>query len=307
MRKRVVSTAVVTAALTLTLGLTGCTSVSAGEACVPTLSSGALTNSVKDVGGFDTEPTITLPKQITIGGAQTRTIERATDRSRAIEQDAVLTVNYALYEDANGTILEGSNTFTTGRGSDFLPFTEGVSQGSFLNALECAAPGDRLVVAFDPAESTAIAGSVGLAEGTNIIALVDVHDVVPLHLQGRVKNLPSGFPGVITNEDGQPGVVVAPGKAPTEFKAAPRIEGPGTTVKASDGVVANFMKVSWTGELEVNTRADGGPSFVGTAEQPINEVREMLTGATVGSQMVYLVPDAAGSASIYVVDILAAG
>lgn len=300
------SVAVLAGTLLVATGLVGCTS-SSEPFCEPMLGSGALTKNVSVLGGFGTEPTLSVNDDITIGGAQSLTIDRAKDRTRIANSDSVLTINYAIFEAANGTVIEASESFAGNTGHEFVPFFMDSQQGSFLDALQCAAPGDRVVVAFGPEEAESISGSIGAPAGTNIVAVVDVHEVIGLKLDGRTKNLPSGFPGVINNETGQPGVVIAPGKAPAEAKSATRIIGPGEVVSPEQSVVANFMQVTWDGNMIENTHDSSGPRLVGTSNEPIEGFRTALDGKTVGSQVVYLQPSAAGTADIFVIDILAAG
>lgn len=286
--------------------LTGCSSAPAPDHCEPRLTSGALSSNVQVNGGFDSAPDIKIPQGFTFGNSQVTFTERAADRRQAIQSDSVATVNFALFESASGQIIEQNEGFGTGTGTSFVPVRPGEEQGAFLDALECAAPGDRLVAVFSPAEAQAISGRIGAPPETALVILVDVHAVQPVKVQGSPRALPFGFPSVVTDETGQPGIVSTPEPAPTTVKVATRITGSGPVVKASDNIVANSMQVTWLGRL-VDNSWPTGPTFIGNEESPLSAVREHLTGQTVGSQVIVLVPSDTGSADIHVVDILAAG
>ncbi|HUH52790.1 MAG TPA: hypothetical protein VLZ31_01945 [Microbacteriaceae bacterium] len=305
MRNRFIPIVITGGAMLMTLA--GCATSSLTATCEPVLSDGALVKNVSVLGGFGTEPNISIPQGFTVGAAQSSIIDKNEARTPVADKDSVLTINFALFDSATGAPFEQSESFVTGNGHDFVPVINGISQGSFLDSLECVSPGDRVLMAFAAEEAEAIVGSLSLPTGTNVIGLVDVHQVTPVMRDGKVRNLPSGFPGVITNDTGQPGVVLVPGNPPAEPKAAVRVEGSGNTVQDSDAVVANLMQVSWEGELIDNTWDTSGPRYLGASEDGIHDIRVAITGAKVGSQMVYIQPNGDNSASIYVVDVLAAG
>lgn len=296
-------------AVTAILGgvvLTGCSQATAAERCEPALTSGALSENIRVVGGFDSSPGVEIPEDITFANPQVTITDRAEVRERVVDEPAVVTVNYALFESNSGTIIEQSEGFTTGAGTSFVPVRPGEPQGAFLDALECTAPGDRVIAVLSPEEALAISGSIGAPPETALAILIDVHAVQPMKVQGTPKALPFGFPGVVVNEEGQPGVVATPEPAPSSTRVAVRIEGDGPSVQASDNVVANSLAVSWEGRIVDNAWANG-PAFIGNEDNPNNPVREHLTGLNVGSQVIVLVPTEDGSATIHVVDILAAG
>lgn len=306
MRNRVASVAAATLVLLTAGALTGCTQPTAENACEPILDGGSLSDNVTLLSGFGTEPTVSIPNDITVPSAQMTRVDAAEDRTDQVTEGSVVSMNYALYDSSNGEVLEQSSDFTSGQGNDFIPVYNDPDQGSLPNGLFCSAPGDRVVVVFSPEESELISSSIGSPTGTSIVGVVDVHAVTPFNLSGKTRVLPTGFPGVVTNEDGRPGVVVAPGKAPNKNKVATRIKGSGVTVSEQDRVIANVLSVDWRGTLISNTW-EGGAEMLGNAEQMLHPVREHLNGHSVGSQMVVLTPDDQGSATIHVVDILAAG
>lgn len=307
MRIRTAPVVVAAIALLATGSLTACSQPATTNACEPTLESGALSKNVTVLGGFGTEPTISIPNDITVPSAQVTTIDAAEDRSGQITEPSVVSMNYALYESSSGGVLEQSEDFTSGQGGDFIPVLDEPGQGSIPDGLLCAAPGDRLVVVFSPEESEMISGSIGAPADTSIIGVVDVHAVTPYNLPGRAKVLPTGFPGVVTNNEGRPGVVVAPGQAPSKTRVATRIEGPGASISEEDRVIANVLTVDWNGTPLSNTW-DSTPTMLINGEDGNNHpVREHLNGQAVGSQVVVITPDAEGTTTVNVVDILAAG
>ena len=300
-----------TLAITATLlvaggALTGCTQASeAADACVSPFASGALSKNVTVLGGFGEEPVVTIPQGFSFSDAQAHTVVRAEDRSHAITDRSVAMVNYALVESATGAVLESSQDFTNGQGNDIVLVAPGAEQGVFPGALECAAPGDRLVLTLSSDEAAMYSASLGAPADTALAVLVDVHSVQPVALQGATKQLPSGFPGVVVDETGQPGVVTAPGNTPTTTRVATRIEGEGQQIDAEDLLIGNILQVSWTGDLIENTHVTS-PTWLGSEQSGDVPFREHLTGATVGSQVVVITPDDVHGAVVYIVDVLAA-
>lgn len=300
-------TLAITASLLVAGGaLTGCTQASeAADTCVSPFSSGALSQNITVLGGFEEEPVVTIPQGFSFADAQAHTVVRADDRSQTITERSVAMVNYALVESATGTVLESSADFTNGQGNDIVLVDPEAEQGVFPGALACAAPGDRLVLTLSSDEAAMYSASIGAPADTALAVLVDVHSVQPVALQGSTKQLPSGFPGVVVDETGQPGVVTAPGNEPQTTRIATRVEGEGAQISADDLLIGNVLQVSWAGDLIENTHTTS-PTWLGSEDSDDAPFREYLTGVTIGSQVVIIAPDEAHGAVIYVVDVLAA-
>ena len=313
MRTSHTSTVFATAALTGVALLTGCSAQASADACEPTFRSGALSEHVSVLGEFGTEPTVNIDESFTYGGAQAQIIHRAADRSEAITGPSVVSLNYMIVESGTNEVMASSASFSNGVGNDLVPVNPGPDQSVFPGGLECAAPGDRVVLTLAPEEVAAITGTHPSASSTAYAFVVDVHDVQPVALDGKARVLPAGFPGVVRDDTGQPGVIATPNDPPSETRAAASIEGDGPEITEDSFVVGNVLQVTWDGWRQTGNQLvrepirntfPTGPVEIGAAEGAQLDMREALNGFTVGSEVVVITPDEEYGATVWVVDIL---
>jgi hypothetical protein len=169
------------------------------------------------------------------------------------------------------------------------------------DVLECATAGSRVLAVLTPEDFGAQnVEAFGLDKGENIVAVIDVLDVMPSKASGALQfNDARGLPTVVRAPDGTPGVIIPDVPAPTEITTQTLIKGDGPKVKAGDIVVSNIMGVSWD-EKKVTTSSWGAEASIGAAA-------EQLVGATVGSQLLVVFPASESTpATAVVVDILGA-
>lgn len=314
MRSSQASVAVMATALVGFGLLTGCAQQSIVDTCTPTYGSGAVSENVTVLGTFGTEPTVSIAEGFTYNSAQAHFLEKAEDRTNAVTSPALVSINYMIVASGTNEVIAQSSSFSNGQGNDVVAVSPGSQQSVFPAGLECAAPGDRLVLTLSPEEVFAITGVANSEEQPAYAIVVDVHNVQPMSVDGRVQTLPAGFPSIVVNEHGQPGVVSTPNDPPTDTRAATRIMGDGAVITDDTYVVANVLQVSWDGwrtsgnrqtrEPIMNTFTSG-PVDLGSTEAAQYSIREALTGFTVGSQVVVIVPDEQHGAVVSVVDILA--
>ncbi|GAA2926421.1 FKBP-type peptidyl-prolyl cis-trans isomerase [Microbacterium luteolum] len=167
--------------------------------------------------------------------------------------------------------------------------------------LECATEGSRVLAVLTPEDfGEQNVEAFGLAKDETIVAVVDVLDVMPSKATGALQfNDASGLPTVVRAPDGTPGIIVPDVPAPTKTVTQTLIKGDGPKVKEGDAVVSNIMSVGWD-DKKVTTNTWG-------TEASISAAPEQLIGATVGSQVLVVFPEADGSPStVVVVDILGA-
>ena len=169
------------------------------------------------------------------------------------------------------------------------------------DVLECATGGSRVLAVLTPEDfGPQNVEAFGLDEGENVVAVIDVLDVMPSRASGALQfNDAQGLPTVVRAPDGTPGIIIPDVPAPTEITTQTLIKGDGPEVKSGDIVVTNVMAVGWD-EKKVTTSSWGAEASIGVAA-------EQLVGATVGSQLLVVFPETEGSpATAIVVDILGA-
>jgi len=297
-----------TAAVALLLaGATGCSAQRAAADCEPQLGSGALSDSVTVLGGFGEAPQISAPEQVEILASQRTVVHEAEDRSGAAGEGTLVGVNMAFFDSDSGEQLYESPGFAeAGQSPEFLLVSEDAAN-PLSEAVRCTVPGDRVVLALSPEESMQFGMQLGSVAVTPIIGVIDTVTTSPLSASGPVRGLPSGYPAVVTNDEGRPGVVLPPRPAPAGTDSAVRITGSGDAIAADDNVIAQVLSVGWDGVEQLNTW-DTGLIAAGTEEQPSDRlssaVRAELTGASVGSQVVVIENEQDGQARVLVVDIV---
>lgn len=294
------------AAALLIAGVTGCTAQTTTSAeCAPTMAPGALSDNIVVLGEFGQSPQITAPKDTEILTSQRTVISEAADRSAIADEQSLVGVNMAFVDAESGDKLYESPGFAdSSMAPEYLLVSEDFAN-PLSEAVRCAAEGDRVALALSPEESLQLTMQLGGSPGSSLVGVIDVASTSPLAAQGPVRGLPNGFPAVVTNEDGVPGVVLPPRAAPAGMKSATRIEGSGAEVQAGQNVIAQVLSVGWDGTPQQNTW-NTDLTALGSEEQIAqsgNTFRTELTGKKVGSQVV-IVENVGDSARVVVVDIL---
>ncbi|MBK0421408.1 peptidylprolyl isomerase [Leucobacter sp. CSA2] len=301
-----------TAAATLLIaGLTGCSAQQAAQAdCTPAYSAGSLSDGTTVLGEFGSKPEVSIPKDVKIDTTQ-RTVVGKTGtgtqkRERMAVDQTLVSVNMVFFDAATSKKLYASPAFNNpGQAPEFLMLSK-EQENPLSKAVECTRPGDRVVAALSPQDSAGIMQQLGGTMGSSLVGVIDIVEARPLASQGPVKGLPNGYPAVVTNEDGRPGVVLPPTDKPAGSSSAVRIQGDGAEVKATDNVIAQVLTVGWDHQITNNTW-DTGIAGLGN-EQQISQsgftYRTELTGKKVGSQVVVIDDPQGGKPSVSVIDIL---
>lgn len=298
MRRRFLP-AVVVPALAM-VGLTGCTaSGTFGANCEPSIPGGAVASSVQleiDDQGFPTAFVANAP----VSEPQRAIMQRGEDRSELSTAGSLVTVNLAAFDSANGELLSATPTFGTDQAGEMLVLNQ--PDNPLVSGLQCAAPGDTVSMIL-PAQLSGIPLS---GPDSSLVVVAEVKEVRESSATGAIKNLPSGFPAVVTDETGRPGVVLPPQDPPAKSTSAVRVAGDGAVVTAENQVFGQVLTVGWDGVIQQSTWDDIPTNFGPEAAQGMGAVdfREQLTGATVGSQVVVITSDGENP-RVSVVDILA--
>ena len=169
------------------------------------------------------------------------------------------------------------------------------------DVLSCATAGSRILAVLTPEDfGPQNVEGFGLAKGEDIVAVIDVLDVMPAKASGALQfNDARGLPTVVRAPDGTPGIIIPDVAAPKEITVQTLIKGDGAKVKADDALVTNVMGVSWD-DKTVTTNTWG-------SDAALTQVNPQLVGATVGSQVLVVTPaNGSTSATAFVIDILGA-
>lgn len=278
------------------IALTGCTAAPGtdGADCAPREGSSTLASSVS-VDGELGSPALDLERPVR--SSKLAYADAITGEGRAVTSDAQnAIVTLALHNGATGDVLQqGAGLWSPESLSQQLP---GVGE-----VLECVTAGSR-VVASIPSSSLpeGMAAQVGLEPGDSLVGVFDVHEVLPTKAEGRdVFNDARGLPTVVRAADGRPGIIIPDGAAPEKPVVQTLIAGEGDEV--GDAVpLFNFTAVSWA-ERTV-TASNWGQNVSSNTSGLPEQVVEAMRDATVGSQILVVVPGEDSDAVAYVVDVL---
>ncbi|UOQ58445.1 peptidylprolyl isomerase [Leucobacter allii] len=298
----------------LLAGLTGCSAQLASAAdCSPALQPGVLSDGVTVLGGFGEVPEVSIPEDVSIDATQRTIVAGADAAEEASEDDArvavdqsLVGVNMAFFDSSTSEQVYESPGFGDAAASPELLLLDDETANPLSEAVRCTVPGDRVVLAFGPDDSAAFGAQLGTTGDAAIVGVLDVVSTAALAADGPVRGLPNGYPAVVTNDEGRPGMVLPPSEAPTATSSAVRIAGDGEKVAADDGVVAQVLQVSWDGSVKLNTW-DTGLTALGTEDQIAQSgytFRSELTGKQIGSQVVVVEALDGGDAQVVVVDIV---
>ncbi|MFI8594700.1 FKBP-type peptidyl-prolyl cis-trans isomerase [Microbacterium sp. NPDC078428] len=286
------------------LALAGCTGTSDGEAsasadalCAAAAPSGDASEAVTVDGEAGQISTATFDAGLTIEELE-RTVVSDGDGEALQEGDLV---EYALSAFSADTAEKVGDIGYVG--GEVLPTT--VSAESNLGQIMgCANVGSRLVVTFPASESAG-------AE----VYIVDVLGVTPAAAWGEEETPAGGLPTVELGEGGVPTVEIPDAEAPTEVELGVLKRGDGEVVESGDNVLVQYHGVKWSdGEVFDSSWDRGTPAAFATTGV-VDGFRQALEGQTVGSQVVVVVPPAAGYGAseghelqnetlVFVVDIL---
>ena len=188
---------------------------------------------------------------------------------------------------------------------------------AFGASLECATEGSRVLSVISPEDFGAqnLAG-FGLEADEPVVAVFDVVKVFPGKAEGTLQyNDASGMPTVVRAADGRPGIIVPDSAAPSDLEVQTLIKGDGEKVAEDDTLLVNYTGVTWDERTVFDSSWDRGAATFEMANL-IPGFTQGLTGQTVGSQVLIVVPPElgygdqasgavpAGATLVFVVDIL---
>ncbi len=188
---------------------------------------------------------------------------------------------------------------------------------TFGSIVECATEGSRIVAALPPGDvAPEAAQSFGMSEEDSAVLVVDVRKVFLPRADGANQfNADRGVPSVVRAPNGRPGIIVPDGAPPSELVVQTIKKGDGEAVSADAPFRAHYTGVTWADREVFQTTWDDEPASL-TLDSLVPGVAEALEGATVGSQVLVVVPPdlgygdeersgiPAGSTLVFVFDIL---
>ncbi|WP_295822146.1 FKBP-type peptidyl-prolyl cis-trans isomerase [uncultured Microbacterium sp.] len=295
-------------------GLAGC-SASAASSC-PTPTDSAIAAVVDASGDFGTAPTVSVRSPFVPEAAGTQTLIEG-DGQRITSDDQLSLVDVTVLDAATGSQLVATTYGSDVKSATPLPrLTQAIP--AIAPLLHCVAEGSRVAVAIPGSDLGAQgATALGVSEGDGAVFVFDVRKVFLPAADGADQyNADSGMPSVVRAPDGTPGVVMPAGDAPTQQRTQTIKKGDGEVLTADSSVVIHVQGVAWGATTTFASTWKNGAPGQATVSQLPPALASALEGATVGSQLLIVVPAdqtaqdqqvlkaPANSALVYVIDVL---
>lgn len=297
------------------VGLTGCGLPAGFESCPRPASDTSATSLVTVEGDAGEKSDVSVPSPFHVESASFEDIETGTGTAITSPSQSVVLDMEILGGDTGESVVATAYDGDLTRVTSFDRWVQAIP--AFETALECATEGSRVVVALAPGDIEAeTAASLGLSEGESAVAVVDVQKVYLPRAQGTlVYNDARGLPTVVRAPDGRPGVIIPDAPAPEELVVQTLIKGDGPEVTADQPVRVHYTGLTWAGREVFDTTWDGEAASL-TLDGVVPGFAQALEGATVGSQLLVVIPPELGygdqqqgaipadSTLVFVIDIL---
>jgi hypothetical protein len=306
----------------LLVSLAACSSsasASSAAGCADAIGAGEASESVSATGDVGGTQTVTFPFPLVAESAEISTLvpdsgrnadADADDADDADDDDDAAVAGYGGIVNVSYSVYDGESGAAVGSPSKgLIAVADSLPQG-LQDALACTPAGERVALVLPNEEAAQlIEGAPG-----SVVMVFDVTGTYPRSGEGTPQPAQSGFPSVVRDETGRPGINITSTEAPTEAESAVLVEGDGDDVAEGDAILVQATSVSYAAPDKVasSTWEDGTPqlwlasddtSKTSGSAQPAG-IGAFLTGQPVGSQVLVVLPTDDGSATAWVVDIL---
>jgi peptidylprolyl isomerase len=162
--------------------------------------------------------------------------------------------------------------------------------------MRCATEGSRIVGAIPyEAVSAEAASSMGLTEGQSLAVVLDLQRVYLPAADGVPQyNDRPGMPTVVLAPDGTPGIIVPDAEPPADLAVEVLKRGDGPAVSEGDSIRIHYTGVTWADRKVFDSTWEKGASTAVTLEGVVPGFAQALDGATVGSQLLVVIPPELG-------------
>lgn len=280
MRARPLITLSVLAAVAL--AVTGCTAVPQPAArvtppppvdmCALAAPAGPVSAGVTVTGDLGAPQAAALAAPLTIA---------VPERTVVIEGSGEKIDGMSLLDVASTTYdaVTGQEVASTGQdGTVPLP----IPAAGLAQAVGCATVGSRIVVAAPSVEGSA-----------STIEVIDVLGIRPSTAIGAAQEPVDGMP-LVTVEGGVPQIDIPAAGPPEKTRVAVLKKGDGGKIAPGDRVMAQYTSVRWSDHALIGSSWTSGAPAVFAPADVVPGLREAFDGQTLGSQVLVVIPPAAG-------------
>jgi peptidylprolyl isomerase len=239
-------------------------------------------------GGFGEPPKVKVASPWAIDKTRTKVLEPG--KGPVVGEGQSVEVNYYGVNGRTGKKFDES--FSTGQP---VAFSLAQVVPGFSKGLAGQRQGSRVLIAmpgedgYDPMGGNPQAG---IEVGDTLIFVVDLVDAQLAGPEGSTVRPKEGLP-TVTDKGGKPEVTIPESAPPTTLQVQPLIKGKGKKVGANDAITFNYLWVRWS-DGKVLEETYGGKSATAELSGLLPGMVKGLTGQTVGSRVLLVIPPADG-------------
>jgi peptidylprolyl isomerase len=239
-------------------------------------------------GGFGEPPKVKVASPWAIDKTRTKVLEPG--KGPVVGEGQSVEVNYYGVNGRTGKKFDES--FSTGQP---VAFSLAQVVPGFSKGLAGQRQGSRVLIAmpgedgYDPMGGNPQAG---IEVGDTLIFVVDLVDAQLAGPEGSAVRPKEGLP-TVTDKGGKPEVTIPESAPPTTLQVQPLIKGKGKKVGANDAITFNYLWVRWS-DGKVLEETYGGKSATAELSGLLPGMVKGLTGQTVGSRVLLVIPPADG-------------
>jgi peptidylprolyl isomerase len=244
---------------------------------------------VKVTGAYGKAPKVTVKAPWAIDKTRSKVL-KANQSGATILAGQTIEVNYAGYNGRTGKKFDDSYS----RGATAAFNIDQVVPG-FKKGLVGQHQGSRVLMAMPGPDGYDASGGNPQADIQVGDTLIFVVDVVTVQLTGPAGSKVTPKPGLptVTDNEGNPEITIPKSDPPAKLQIQPLIKGTGRKVGAEDTVTIDYKWATWSDGKVVEQTYDSKP-----ADSPLSSllpgIVKGLTGQTVGSRVLLVIPPAEG-------------
>jgi FKBP-type peptidyl-prolyl cis-trans isomerase len=265
-------------------------------------SSGNANAAVKVTGSFNKTPTVTIPSE---QASSNLVISKPVQGTGAVLKagNAAL-ANLVLYKWSGTTHSLIDSTYSSG--PQIIPSQSDLS--GITTALKGARMGSRLVVVLPPKYGYGTSGNsnLGVTGKDTLVWVIDLLQQYAGNQAASGPQLSSGggtLPSVTAKTGAAPTITIPKNSPPSSLSVTTLIKGSGPKLATGDTVVTQYVGYIWrTGDVFGSTwpsssQPDGAPFSFELGGDVLQGFSEGLTGVTVGSRVMIVIPPSLGYGS----------
>jgi peptidylprolyl isomerase len=246
-------------------------------------------DSVTVTGDYGKAPKVEIKAPWRIDKTRTKVL-KANPSGLEVKQGTMVEVDYAGYNARTGKKFDDS--FSRGSTASFS--LDQVVPG-FKKGLLGQRQGSRVVIAMPGPDGYDASGgnpNIDVQVGDTLVFVVDIVAVPLTGPEGTRVTPKSGLP-TVTDKGDKPQIAIPKSNPPAELQIQPLIKGAGKKVAAADTITFNYVWQTWSNSQVVEQTYDSKPAVAALSELLPGLVTG-LTGQTVGSRVLLVIPPAQG-------------